>query len=192
MKKHILDRYSQTDDGKVIIDITAGKIEDLYDDYDKTAPFLKKDLAQGLVDYITDSVREIGKEPFIIRFRLGGSIESGLTERVQKSIYNYFVYLRELEYRELRRMTRTSLILLGVGLSILTLSAWVNQAISEHKSVISGVFAEGLTVAAWVSLWESLATFLINWAPHRRKIKMYERIAESKVLFLKKRKKVEG
>jgi hypothetical protein len=29
-----------------------------------------------------------------------------------------------------------------------------------------------------VSLWEALAMFLVNWAPHRRLIRMYERIAE--------------
>ncbi|MDT8318821.1 MAG: hypothetical protein RQ824_12665 [bacterium] len=87
--------------------------------------------------------------------------------------------------------TRVSLILLGVGLSILTLSIWINEAISEHESVVSRVFAEGLTVAAWVSLWESLATFLINWAPHRRNVKMYERIARSTVLFLEDRERVE-
>ena len=183
MKKHILDRYSRTDKGEVIIDIAAERVEDLYDDYDKTSPYHKKELYQGLVDYICDSVREIGREPFIIGFRFSSPIEQALVERVQKSICNYFLYLRELEYRELARMTRTSLILLLVGLSLLTLSLWVNRVISENDSVVARVFAEGLTVASWISLWESLATFLINWAPHRRDIKLFERIAGASVVF---------
>ena len=43
--------------------------------------------------------------------------------------------------------------------------------------------AEGLTIVAWVSLWEALAMFLVNWAPHRRLIRMYERIAKADVRF---------
>jgi hypothetical protein len=38
-------------------------------------------------------------------------------------------------------------------------------------------------IAAWVSLWEALAMFLVNWAPHRRLIRMYERIAKADVRF---------
>jgi hypothetical protein len=34
-----------------------------------------------------------------------------------------------------------------------------------------------------VSLWEALAMFLVNWAPHRRLIRMYERIAKADVRF---------
>ena len=39
------------------------------------------------------------------------------------------------------------------------------------------MIVEGLTVAAWVSLWEALATFLIKWMPIRKRLLLYERIA---------------
>jgi hypothetical protein len=51
-------------------------------------------------------------------------------------------------------------------------------------TVLSRVFSQGLTVAAWVSLWEALATFLVNWTPYSRQIRMYERIAETPVQFM--------
>jgi len=183
MKKHILDRYSRSEDGKIIIEIAAEKVEDLYNDFDKTSPYLKKELEQGVADYITDSVHEIGKEDFVICFRFDKIAEDSLMERTQKSIQNYFVYLRELEFRELAQKTRTSIILLAIGIAILFLSVWVNQQTVNSETVLGSVFAEGLTVAAWVSLWESLATFLINWAPHRRQIKRFERIAAARVIF---------
>lgn len=185
MEKDILERYARSSDGGVIIDIAAKRIEDLYNDYDKSAPYLKKDLEQELADYLVDSVREVGKEKFTIQFSIAGAVATTPMSRVKMSIHNYFSYLKELERRELKRMFRTSLILFVIGIAILTLSVWVNRIFEVDATVVSRVFAEGLTVAAWVSLWESLATFLINWAPHRRKIRLYERIAGAPVLFRK-------
>jgi hypothetical protein len=102
---------------------------------------------------------------------------------VQKSLHNYFLYLRELEARELRRLTRTSLLLLVVGTAILTASVVVNARPSVRDVVLGNVIAQGLTIAAWVALWEALALFLVNWAPHRRLVRMYERIARADVRF---------
>lgn len=183
MKKNILDRYSRTSGNKVIIDIAAGKVEDLYNDFDKHAPYVKKELDQDLVDYIIDSVSEIGKEDFVIQFRFTAAADFNLTTRVKTSIYNYFLYLKQLKFRELARMTRSSFILFSIGVVILFLSVLLNQKTAGNETVMADVFAEGLNIAAWVSLWNAIANFLIDWAPHRRQIKMYERIANATILF---------
>lgn len=183
MKRKILDRYDRTADRRVIIDIAAGKVAHLYNDFDKMAPYVKKELDQDLVDYLVESMEEIGRLEVVIRFSFNERIDTSLKERVQASIHNYFVYLRELEIRALGRMGRTSLLLLGVGLAILFLSVWVNDNVVIRESVVKKVFAEGLIVAAWVSLWEALANFLINWAPHHRHIRIYERLARAPVQF---------
>lgn len=183
MKKTILERYRQMPDGRYVIDIHAGRPGDLYNNFDKFAPYVRKELDQDLVDYITDSARELGSELFVIQFRLLESIEGDFRERICKSINSYFLYLRSLEIEGLGRAMRTSLIFLVIGIAILSLSVWVNSDITPASSVVSKVFAEGLTVAAWVSMWEALATFLVNWAPISRKITLYKRIAETPVLF---------
>ena len=183
MKKHILDRYPRTSDGKFIIDITAGKVEDLYDDFDKHTPYAKKELDENLVNYIIDSTRDVGKAEFIIQFWFLTMPDDSLKERISGSIHNYFLYLKEIELRELMRNIRISLIFLIIGMAILFLSVWLNQQITQEASVIYKVFAQGLTVAAWVSLWEALATFLVNWTPYTRQIKMYERIAQAPIAF---------
>lgn len=183
MEKHILERYARTDAGEVIVDIAAARIEDLYNYYDKSAPYLKKDLEPELVDYLVDCVREVGGEAFALRFSLDSPVEPEQRSRLQESLGRYFLYLKDLQLRELKSMFRTSLILLLVGIAILTLSVWVNRLIEADETVISRVFAEGLTVAAWVSLWEALANFLINWTPHRRQIRLYESIVAAPVLF---------
>ncbi len=183
MKKRILDRYSRTPDNKLVIDIFAGKVEDLYSNFDKHTPYRKKDLDQDFTEYLVECVREIGDEDFLIQFRFTTTTEMSLISRVETSIQNYFLYLKELELRELAKMARTSLILLLIGVSILSLSVWTNQKIAGYDNVVVHVFAQGLTVAAWVSLWNALATFLIHWTPYRRQIKRYERIAKAPILF---------
>lgn len=182
-KRRVLERYARTDDGRVVIDIAAEKIADLYDDFDKHASYLKKELDPELVDYIIDSVREIGREPFLVQISLAAPMDPSAVCRVETSLHNYFLYLKGLEAREMRRLLRTSMILLVVGAALLTAAVWLNSLPAVREVVLSSVIAEGLTIAAWVSLWEALATFLVNWTPHRRLIRMYERIAEADVQF---------
>lgn len=183
MKRQILERYALTRDNKFIIDITTHRVNDLFNDYDRHSPYIKKELNPNLVEYIIDSVREIGGNNFVIRFHFETEPNADSFSRIQIGIHNYFLYLKELEIRELTRMTRTSLILLSIGIAVLVLSIILKADYSLHKSVIYTVFSEGLTIAAWISLWEALATYLINWSPHRQLIKMYESIAKAPVVF---------
>ena len=184
MKKDILDRYARTEDGKYIIDITAGKIEYLYNDFDKHAPYIRKDLDQDLVDYIIDCVKEIDKGDILIQFRFDEKIDIDLIKRIKTSIKNYFLYMKELEILELSQMRRRSLIFFLIGFTIMLLSIWVNNLEMIRETAIGHVFAEGLTVAAWVSFWESAAIFLINWIPRRKRIKQYQQIADAAVQFI--------
>lgn len=184
MKVGILERYSRAEDGRYIIDINAGKVSDLYDEFDKHAPYVRKELDPHLVEYIIDSAKDLGGEAFTICFHLLEPADEAMQERVTTSINSYFIYLKTLELNEWARVTRTSLIFLVMGIAILFLSVWVNERLSLGATVLAKVFAQGLTVAAWVSLWEALANFLINWKPYTRRLKMYERIARAPVQFM--------
>lgn len=183
MKSAILERYTRLPDGRYLIEITAGKVSDLYDDFDTYTPYVRKELDQDLVEYISDSARDLGKQAFVIRFHLLEPADDEMKVRITASVKSYFLYLKTIELSELGRVIRTSSIFLVVGIAILFISVWVNESLSANVSVINKVFAEGLTVAAWVALWEALATFLVNWAPYSRKIKLYERIASASVEF---------
>jgi len=80
-------------------------------------------------------------------------------------------------------MVRRSLVFFCIGVAILFISVWVNRWLGPDRTVVAHVFAEGLIVAAWVSLWESLATFLIEWFPQLRNIKLYHRLAAVQPVF---------
>ena len=119
----------------------------------------------------------------MIKITLATPLEPSKAEKVVNSFRNYFRYMKELELRKMAGMVRTSLILLAIGLVILTLSILINQQNERWESVIGSVFAEGLTVAAWVSLWEALATFLIQWMPHKKRIRLFDTLATTELRF---------
>jgi hypothetical protein len=181
-KRKVLERYPRTGDGRFVIDVTAPKVEDLYEFYDRTAPYVKRDLDQDLVDYLIASARELRSEKFVIHLTLDSLPGDDQLARVKSSVTNFFLYLIDSERDKIRNLVRRSLFLLIIGLGILSISVWVNRVLGTERGVVANVFAEGLTVAAWVSLWESLATFIIDWGPQHRNVKLYERLAEAPVL----------
>jgi hypothetical protein len=182
-KKSITDRYQATEDGQIIIDASVRKVEDLYSDFDRTAPYLKKDLDGDFVDYLIDCAKEIDNPDFVIRISLTQEPDEFRIDRVRNSIRNFFLYLQELEIRAIKTMFRRTLILLGIGLGLLILAILAHQRFSAGTGVLSQVFSEGLTIAAWVSLWEATANLFLEWHPHRRNMKLYRRIMAAPVSF---------
>ena len=183
MKRNSLNRYQRTPDNKILIEITAGEIKDLYNDFDRHAPYIRKDLDADLTEYLIDSVAEIGDENFVIHFMLNKLEDEILTGRIKTSIQNYFLYLIEREDREMAKLQRNSLIYFLIGIAFLSLSYWFNQDILDNATYLSHILTQGLIVAAWVSLWNAIATFLINWKPHRDLVKLYQRISRAEISF---------
>ena len=122
MKKTILGRYELTEQNEVVIDVSIRTVEDLYNNFDRTAPYMKKDLDQEFVDYIIDSVREIGDNDFVIRITLFNMPEEITMSRVRSSIHTFFQYLKDTEHRALETMFRRSFMLFGIGLALLSLA----------------------------------------------------------------------
>ena len=179
MKRNLLSRYERDADGNIIVDVSATRVEDLYNDFDKSAPYIRRDLDRDFADYLIACGREVGKAPFIIRLSLADPPDEQKSARVRNSLNNYFLYLAEIEIEKILEMFRRSAILFAVGLGILFASVWLNQWLGPERSVTANVFAEGLTIAAWVSLWEALAIFLIEWFPHRKNVLLFRRLAQA-------------
>jgi len=181
--REILERYERAQSGEIIIDISTQKAEDLFSKFDKKSHFLKKDLNQDLVDYIIECAGEIGDESFFIRFNFESKIEDESVSRLQNSIKMFFAYLQENEHRKMKEMFKKSATLLFLGAIIATLSIGMSQSELMQKSIAFAVVSEGLTVAAWVSLWEALAIFLLKWMPYKKKVSLYKRIIDAKIVF---------
>lgn len=185
MKKEILDRYERSEDGRVIVDVSASKVEELYEDFDKQAPYHRKDLDEELADYLVGCVREIGRIDFIIRFTMEMMPSVELQERIRNSLRRFFLYQRELDIASVRRLLKRSIAFFLSGIALLLLSFQLAGLMpeGENRSFYRRVIVEGVTIAAWVSLWESLSLFLVNWWPLRQSIRLNLRISGATVLF---------
>lgn len=183
MKRSVLSRYERDDEGNIVIDVSATRIEDLYNDFDKSAPYIRRDLDQDFADYLIGCLRELSRVPFILRITLASRLDELRLSRVRRSLNTYFLYLAEMETQKIVQMFRRSAILFAIGLGILFASMWLNQILGPERSMTANVLAEGLTVAAWVSLWEALAIFLIGWFPHRKNVVLYRRMAHTRPVF---------
>jgi hypothetical protein len=179
----ITNRYEFTDKNEAIIDVSVHNVESLYSNFDRTAPYSKKDLDEELVDYLTDSAREIRKYKFVIRISLSHPPDKTLIDRVKNSINTYYAYLRELEIRRIKEMFKRSSILFVVGLVLLALAIEVTRRLTVQHGVLTEVFAQGLTVAAWVSLWEAIANLFLEWSPHKKNISLYNKLMNAPVTF---------
>jgi hypothetical protein len=186
LRRDVLSRYDRDEQGGFILDVAANRIEDLYNDFDKSAPYVRRDLDEDLADYLIGCARELSRVSFTIRFTLADPLDEARSSRVRRSLNTYFLYLAETEIQKILRMFRRSAILFAVGLGILFASLSLNRMLGPERSVTANVFAEGLTIAAWVSLWEALVIFLVEWFPHRKNVVLYRRMAHTRLVFISK------
>jgi hypothetical protein len=183
MNDRILNRYELTKDNQVVIDISVRAIEDLYDNFDRTATYPKRDLDPDFANHLVTCVQEIGNYPFIIRISSAQAEASDRMERVRTSLKNFFEYLNQLEVKRLKTLFRASGVLLGLGLLLLALSILIDAKLSGNASILARVLSEGITVIAWVSLWEAVANLFLAWQPHYQTIKLHQRIINAQVMF---------
>jgi hypothetical protein len=179
----ILQRYESSPEGDILIDIATQRVEDLYNNFDRFAPYARKDLDSNLVQYVVDCAQEIGALPWRLRIALPSVPNDRIANSIRNSFRSYFSYLIDLEKRRMHQRIRTSFALLSAGLLLLLVALLVNQRAALSDAIPLQVFAEGLTVAAWVALWQVMATYLIHWMPHRRSLKLYRTLTETPIEF---------
>jgi hypothetical protein len=181
--RYIHSRYERGVDGLLCIDVATDKAEDLYNNFDRNAPYIRRDLNQDLADYLIECAAELLPQAFAIRFTFNLPHDADTLNRIRNSVATYFQYLADRERDGLRKMFTRSGIFLVVGVGILVGSVMLNRWLGEERSVVANVFGEGMTIAAWVALWEALAVFLVEWLPQRRQLRIYKTLAEAPLLF---------
>ena len=189
MKKDILSRYERSETDEIIIDVSVGSIEDLYSYFDKAASYHKKDLDQDFVDYLIGCVKEIKNHKFLIRINLHKHESNERMERVRRSITNYFTYLNQVERQRLTKLINKSIIYFCLGIALITVSlTFKSTPEKDTAGVVLDILKEGITIAAWVSMWQALANFIFGWNPHTQKIKIYRKIISATLLFCYQRR----
>ena len=120
------------------------RIEDLYNDFDKSAPYIRRDLDQDLADYLIECARELGRASFTIRFNLADPPDEPRSSRVRHSLNTYFLYLAETEIQNILQMFRRSAILFAIGLGILFAAVSLNRLLGPEATGAEIIFSSGL------------------------------------------------
>ena len=183
MRPSITDRYEKNADGITILDVTINKIEELYDRFDIVASYKKKDLNEEFTEYLLECANELKKEPFLLRINLLEANNEAKNKRLKSSIRHYFTYLRELELREIQKHLTRAAYSLSFGIIMVFLSFYLDSHYKTAHSIITDISIEGITIVAWVSVWEASTNLIFKWGPHYKKRKLYGKIANSEVQF---------
>ena len=183
MKEDIFSRYESHSKRRLAIDVSVGKIEELFEDFDSAASYVKKDLDQDFVEYLIESVREIGSYDFVIRINLPVHVQEKHRKRLRRSIKGYFRYLELLERRKLKKMLWRSFLLFCLGMLLLIISMTLRGNIGHLNDMMQDLMVEGLTIAAWVSLWSAFANLIFELTNIVNDIRIYRRIAGREVVF---------
>ncbi|HAE38787.1 MAG TPA: hypothetical protein DCG57_09125 [Candidatus Riflebacteria bacterium] len=178
MEQGLLEnRYEFTKDGKAIIDISVESMNDLFNSFDKKATFIKRELDQDFVDYIIDSVKEVGDSEFLIRVSIDQEYNMLQENILRKAVANYFSYLYQIENRNLRKEMRKFSLLGLLGVVLFTMVYLYKLPDTPEIELWKKIFQEGLVVAAWVAIWEAVTSLIFGWNPYYLKRGIYERIA---------------
>lgn len=165
-----------------IIDINIKLKEErqLFNNFDP-APFLERDLDDEAVEYIVDSVKEYPlKRKMRLVIFLPKERKYKISDKMIKSAINmFFDYQVDVKKKRLKNLFaqgRTSLI---IGILFLTFCLTSSEFISIYRTgIISRIFAEGLTIVGWVSMWNPINLFLYEWWPITREMIIRQKIKD--------------
>ena len=99
----ILKRYDLTVDNKFIVHANVPSYAALFENYDYTSSFYKRDVNEKLAEYLILCAQEIGnRNDFVIRFDLPQDEKSEAEEAdIVTGFKNYFDYLISLSQKEI-------------------------------------------------------------------------------------------
>ena len=182
-RRDILDRYEVLPDGRAVIEVAATSVSELYNNFDRNAPFIRKDLDEELASYLKDCCRELGRQEFVVRFVLQQLPDEAQRVRVASSMFTYFHYLAELERRDILAALRRGGILFLAGVLAIGLEFSVAATIKNLEPLAAKIILEGLTILSWVAVWECTVTLVGGVPGAWRRLRRLRRLATAEVQF---------
>ena len=183
MGSRILERYERTADGKVVLVLALDEVDAVYNPFALRDPRQVRNLHPKLADYVVECVRELGTEPFALMLWLPEQVSDAAQQEVRSSIHDYFDYLQHLGLQKWRRQVWRSAALLLFGVSLLVLlTSYANFGWSG-TSFLLDLSAQGLTVAAWLAVWEASAAWLLRRVTLGEDWRVFKRLALADVRF---------
>ena len=175
-------RESQAGNGGVeTIKLKLRDIDQLFNSMDPS-PFVEKDLDNQAEEFIVGWALEFPRDaPLKLHVELEKWPGQDAREIIRQAVRNHFAHraeLTELEFRNLMRQGRTSLI---IGLSCLAVCLIISHMLPARAGTWASVVRESLTIAGWVAMWRPMQIYLYDWWPLRRRERIFAKLSEMPV-----------
>jgi hypothetical protein len=167
-----------------LIEIRINSVNQLFNSFDPS-PFQARDLDDNAEEFIVGWAREFPRHE---RLRIAVHLpkeqcetEGGRT--LASSVTQHFEYRAAVMRRELSELFRSGRRYLLVGLSIFAachLAAEVLRNTVPDNTFMAGV-EQGLIIIGWVANWKPFELLIYDWWPLRRRIRLYERLANADI-----------
>ncbi|MDD1678929.1 MAG: hypothetical protein LUO93_07105 [Methanomicrobiales archaeon] len=176
-------QYYKNVDGTILIEIKLQEIMQIYDSLDPS-PFYQKVLDRNAEEYITEAVMDFPAHILLklVVYLPEKEMQKEAARELDQAIHNHFKYKTNQTQRELREKFMGGRMALIIGVVFLASTLAANIAIaSQPDNVINQVIRSSLLIIGWVAMWQPVNTFLYEWWPIRRKIKVYRKIGSMEV-----------
>ncbi len=165
------------------VELNLRDINQLFNTIDPS-PFREKDLDHDAEEFMVSWTREFPLDEQVVLVIYLNELPAGkdLEPMIEQAIQNYFAYrarLTQMEFRQLMRDGRHSLVVGGLFLAgCLTASQIL---VGQASGAFLSLGRESLTIAGWVAMWRPMEIFLYEWWPLRRRWRVYEKMSRMKV-----------
>jgi hypothetical protein len=166
-----------------LIEIRITSVAQLFNSFDPS-PFQARDLDDDAEEFIVGSALDFrGKDIRILVHMPPEECESEGAKDLASGISKHFNYRADMMKRELGELFRSGRLYLIVGLTIFavcTIAAELLRNAFPDNAFAQGV-EQGLIIIGWVANWKPFELLLYDWWPLRRRIRLFQRLAEAPV-----------
>lgn len=170
------------DSGRVIIQISLDKYDDVFDDWD-SSPFKMRDIEDEFLDFIWDSIEDIPSHMDVIfEFSIPQTLQNEQKEKVLISALNHqFDYmLRKIKRQRIKDLKETlRYFSIGVFFFIVFYTVF-----DEASSFISQIIKDGLFVGGWLFIWETFSNIFIKSYKLSEERQIIQRFKRAQINFI--------
>lgn len=149
------------------------------------SPFVERDLDDEAEAYIVGWARELPRSAPIrlVIYLPPAEAKRAIDDGVEAALKNYFGLRADAVRRDLRDLFRQGWVFLAIGLPVLGVCLISSQIVARTlgPGPLSRILEESLIIVGWVANWRPIETFLYDWWPLRRRINLYQRLADADV-----------
>jgi hypothetical protein len=169
----------QDDRSEGLIKLRLSRVDQLFNSLDPS-PFHERDLDADAEENIVAWAREFpGDASLRIRIELPPEeLQYAQARGAESALGNYFGYRATLIERDRRELFRLGRLYLLIGLVVLMLCLLTNQLLRANlpDNPLMRMIEESLLILGWVANWKPLETFLYDWWPVTRRLRLYRRL----------------